>query len=139
MFGNLNSMDDSNDIIRNNLSASERIQMERIETNEWVCGMFLGMILGPWIIIFIVWTQRYRVSRRFRSGILLGILLNLILQFYNGNDINSMTNNDGTTNAGGVNGNDGTINGGLGNDGTNNLDPSLPDSVDPNIFSHPGI
>eukprot|EP01083_Nonionella_stella_P164244 543029_1 len=46
---------------------------------EFLCGIFLGSVAGIWILIFLILAPR-QYSRRFRLGVTLGVVINVMIQ-----------------------------------------------------------
>ena len=51
----------------------------RMEQRDFACGLLLGMMVGIWVFIFLLFIQR-SYSRRFRLGVMLGVFINIIFQ-----------------------------------------------------------
>jgi len=93
---NIDEMDNNNNI--NNINNNIGLPMnEETNSTDFACGLFLGLMLGMWVILVLVIMRRHR-SRRFQLGIFLGLMFNLILEMLNNTNNTGISNTNANTN-----------------------------------------
>lgn len=71
----------------------------RSESNDFACGFFVGIFFGIWAFLFIYpCRNQYRRSRKFKLGVLFGVLCNLILEIFQSNTGGSPTQDENDEN-----------------------------------------